>query len=131
MQGEIWTYVATKPNNTKEAKVRPVLVIGDDSNNQLQYVDIHYVIISSSAECGIYDVLLDKKLAKELGLGVGISSGANFIGAVLTQDKLEGNMVTVFADDNKKYLSTDLGKKMIENTNFMSNQIELLNYEIV
>ena len=68
MQGEIWTYVATKPNNTKEAKVRPVLVIGDDSNNNLQYVDIHYVIISSSAECGIYDVLLDKKLAKELGL---------------------------------------------------------------
>ena len=35
MQREIWTYVATKPNNTKEAKVRPVLVIGDDSNNQL------------------------------------------------------------------------------------------------
>lgn len=68
MQGEIWTYLATKPNNTGEAKVRPVLVIGDDSNNQLQYVDIHYVIISSSAECGIYDILLDKKLAKELGL---------------------------------------------------------------
>ena len=68
MQGEIWTYVATKPNNSGEAKVRPVLVIGDDSNNQLQYVDIHYVIISSSAECGIYDVLLDKRLANELGL---------------------------------------------------------------
>lgn len=72
-----------------------------------------------------------RRLSKELGLGVGISSGANFIGAVLIQDKLKGNMITVFADDNKKYLSTDLGKKMIENTNFMSNQIELLNYEIV
>ena len=72
-----------------------------------------------------------RKLAKELGLGVGISSGANFIGAILAQEKSEGNMVTVFADDNKKYLSTNLKKKMIENTNFMSNQIELLNYEIV
>ena len=38
MQGEIWTYVATKPNNTKEAKVRPVLVIGDDSNNLVDEV---------------------------------------------------------------------------------------------
>ncbi len=68
MVGEIWTYVATKPNNSEETKVRPVLIIGDDSNNQLQYVDIHYVIISSSAECGIYDVLLEQSLAKKLGL---------------------------------------------------------------
>lgn len=76
-----------------------------------------------------------RKLAKELGLGVGISSGANFIGAVLAQEKSEGNikgnMVTVFADDNKKYLSTDLGKTMIKHTSFISNQVELLDYEIV
>lgn len=51
-----------------------------------------------------------QKLAEELGIGVGISSGANFIGAILLQDKLKKDMVTVFADDNKKYLSTDLGK---------------------
>ena len=76
-----------------------------------------------------------RKLAKELGLGVGISSGANFIGAVLSQERLgeniKGNMVTVFADDNKKYLSTGLGKTMIKNTSFISNQVELLDYEIV
>ena len=92
-----------------------------------------------------------KKLAKELGLGVGISSGANFIGAVLAQEKLEENLkgkleknakgsleenkeryiVTVFADDNKKYLSTDLGKKIIQNTSFISNQIKLMDYKII
>ena len=72
-----------------------------------------------------------RRLSKELGLGVGISSGANFIGAVLSQDGVKGNMVTVFADDNKKYLSTDLGKRIIKNTSFISNQIELLKYEIV
>ena len=72
-----------------------------------------------------------KRLSKELGLGVGISSGANFIGAVLAQDKSAGKMVTVFADDNKKYLSTDLGKKITKNASFISNQVELLNYEIV
>ena len=92
-----------------------------------------------------------RKLAKQLGLGVGISSGANFIGAVLAQEKLEENVegkvegneenvleennkesiVTVFVDDNKKYLSTDLGKGIVRNTSFISNQVELLDYEIV
>ena len=67
MVGEIWTYVALKPNDGKE-KVRPILIIGDDSNNQLKFVDIHYVIISSSAECGIYDVLLDEECANSIGL---------------------------------------------------------------
>lgn len=45
-------------------------------------------------------------LAKKLGLAVGISSGANFASAL----KLDGNTVTIFADDNKKYLSTHLCK---------------------
>ena len=72
-----------------------------------------------------------RKLAKELGLGVGISSGANFIGAMLAQKNLEGDMVTVFADDNKKYLSTDLGKEIVKDVSFISNQVELLDYEIV
>lgn len=49
-------------------KIGPILVIGDDSNNQLQFVDIHYVIISSSADCGIYDIELDEQTAKQLGL---------------------------------------------------------------
>ena len=90
-----------------------------------------------------------RKLAKQLGLGVGISSGANFIGAVLAQEKLEENVegkvegneenvleennkesiVTVFVDDNKKYLSTDLVNNMKNNKYFMSNNVELLNYE--
>lgn len=72
-----------------------------------------------------------RKLAKQLGLGVGISSGANFIGAVFLQNTLEGNIVTIFADDNKKYLSTDLRKTINKDINFVSNQIELLDYEVV
>ena len=72
-----------------------------------------------------------RKLAKELGLGVGISSGANFIGAVLAQKNLEGEMVTVFADDNKKYLSTDLGKNIDNNDQFLSNNVKLLEYQKV
>lgn len=72
-----------------------------------------------------------RKLSKELGLGVGISSGANFIGAVLLQEKLKKNIVTIFADDNKKYLSTELRNEKIENTDFLSDKIKLLDYEEV
>ena len=41
------------------------------------------------------------------GLGVGISSGCNFLAALEVQDELgpESKVVTVFPDDNKKYLS--------------------------
>ena len=67
MTGEIWTYVATKPSDSLQ-KVRPILIIGDDINNGLKFIDIHYVIISSSADCGKYDIELDEKLAIEIGL---------------------------------------------------------------
>lgn len=55
-------------------------------------------------------ILIAQKLAASLGLGVGISSGANFIGALRIQNALGDDAVvtTVFPDDNKKYLSTDL-----------------------
>ena len=74
---------------------------------------------------------MSRKLARELGLGVGISSGANFIGSVLLNEKIEYPVVTVFADDNKKYLSTDLSKNIDQNNKFISNYIKLLNYEII
>ena len=67
MIGEIWTYVATKPNDGT-LKVRPVLIVGDDSDNLLKYVDIHYVIISSSALCGKYDIELSEEIALKIGL---------------------------------------------------------------
>jgi cysteine synthase A len=55
-------------------------------------------------------ILMAQKLAAQLGLGVGISSGANFLGAVAAQNRLgrDAVVVTVFPDSNKKYLTTDL-----------------------
>ena len=55
-------------------------------------------------------IILAQKLARQLGLAVGISSGANLIGAIKVQDELgeEARVVTILCDDNKKYLSTDL-----------------------
>ena len=71
---------------------------------------------------------MSKKLAKELGLGVGISSGANIIASALWQQKNKNGVVTVFPDDNKKYLTTDLVKENLVGENFISNKIKLLDY---
>ena len=74
---------------------------------------------------------MSRRLAKELGLGVGISSGANFIAGIAYQERDSKPIVTVFADDNKKYLSTDLSKEIDNNKKFISNKIQLLKYEVV
>lgn len=74
---------------------------------------------------------MSRRLARELGLGVGISSGANLVGCILLNEKIDKPIVTVFADDNKKYLSTDLSKDIDTSKNFVSNQIKLLNYEVI
>ena len=74
---------------------------------------------------------MSRRLARELGLGVGISSGANLIGAVLASEENNNPVVTVFADDNKKYLSTDLVKDIDSNEEFISNKIKLNSYESI
>jgi cysteine synthase A len=74
-----------------------------------------------------------QKLAKQLGLAVGISSGANFLGALQLQNKLGGGavVVTVFSDSNKKYLSTDLMKEELVNEDHFSKDVELLDYKAI
>ena len=71
---------------------------------------------------------MSRILASKLGLGVGISSGANFLASILSGGK---NVVTVFPDDLKKYLSTDLSKDIDNNNALLSNKIELLGLEVV
>ena len=75
-------------------------------------------------------ILMAQKLAAELGLAVGISSGANFIGALMAQNEMGADAVvtTVFADDNKKYLSTDLLRDERPQSDYLSPQVELLSY---
>ena len=69
-------------------------------------------------------ISMAKKLSRELGLGVGISSGANFLAAVLLNET--GNIVTVFPDDNKKYISTELSGEIDLSDELISNKITLL-----
>ena len=74
---------------------------------------------------------MSKKLSKELGIGVGISSGANMIGSILLKTMGYQNVITVFPDDNKKYLSTDLTKDIKLKENNVSSKVELLGYEVI
>jgi cysteine synthase len=76
-------------------------------------------------------ILMAQKLAACLGLGVGISSGANFLGAVRALQCYgdDATIATVFCDDNKKYLSTDLLREEPIVDSYLAPDIELLSYE--
>ena len=75
-------------------------------------------------------IIMAQKLARELGLAVGISSGANIIGAIKVQNYLgaEAIVVTVFSDSNKKYLTTDLMNDEPVKEGYLSNDVEFIDY---
>jgi cysteine synthase A len=76
-------------------------------------------------------ILMAQKLAANLGLAVGVSSGCNFLAAVKVQEQLGSDavVVTVFPDDNKKYLSTDLLREEPRREGQLTPVIELLGLE--
>jgi cysteine synthase A len=75
-------------------------------------------------------ILMARKLASELGIAVGISSGANFLGALRVQSDLAPDAVvtTVFPDDSRKYLSTDLMREEPVRGGELSSDVELLGF---
>ena len=73
---------------------------------------------------------MSKIIAKEFGLGIGISSGANFLASVL-MDCDELKIATVFPDDNKKYITTKLSEKIDDNEDLISNKIKLIDFEVI
>lgn len=102
--------------------------IGDDFIPDIVDLDmIDDVILINDLDA----INMSKKIAKELGIGVGISSGANMIASILLKDMGYKNVVTVFPDDLKKYLSTDLAKDITLKSDNISSNIELIDYEII
>ena len=75
-------------------------------------------------------ILMAQKLARQLGLAVGISSGANVIGTICVQDKLGADAIvaTILCDSNKKYLSTDLMKDEPAKVGYLTPDIEFIEY---
>lgn len=73
---------------------------------------------------------MSKRIAKEFGLGIGISSGANFLASVLS-DSDELTIATVFPDDNKKYITTKLSEEIDTDSKLLSNNVKLIGFEVV
>ena len=80
-------------------------------------------------------IIMAQMLSKTLGLGVGISSGANLLGAIKAYEKSKSStnpvVVTIFSDDNKKYLSTDLMNVEPVKDNFISSDVKLIDLRSV
>ena len=79
------------------------------------------------AVCDGDSILMAQKLASTLGLAVGISSGCNFLAALMVQEQLgpDAVVVTVFSDDNKKYLSTDLTREEPVRSDYVAPRVQL------
>lgn len=77
-------------------------------------------------------ILMARKLAAA-GFAVGISSGANFLGALEVLEELGGSatVVTVLADSNKKYLSTDLFAEQHVHPGFRTPEIEITGFDTI
>lgn len=75
-------------------------------------------------------ILVAQKLAQQLGLAVGISSGANVIAAIRLAAELgpEATVVTLLCDSNKKYLSTDLLREEPVREGYLAPDIDFTDY---
>ncbi len=75
-------------------------------------------------------IIMAQKFGAALGIGVGISSGANFLGALTVQNDMGADavVVTVLPDDNKKYLSTALLGEERPSPGYLSTDVELLGF---
>jgi cysteine synthase A len=78
-------------------------------------------------------ICMAQRLASELGFALGISSGANFIGALLVgwQQGEDACVATIFCDDNRKYLSTDLCSDEECKPHYLSREVRLDGFRVI
>lgn len=78
-------------------------------------------------------ILMAQALCSELGLAVGISSGANILGAMQLVEKMgpDATVVTVLPDSNKKYLSTDLCHHEPFQSGYLSPRVALKRFAAI
>jgi cysteine synthase A len=72
-------------------------------------------------------ILMAQALCRRLGLAVGISSGANVLGAMKLVEELgdDATVATVLPDSNKKYLSTDLCHEEATRADYLTPRVRL------
>jgi len=121
---------ANSPTLTTGHKVGKHRIQGISDEFIPPIVDLDYLDQVVAIEDGDA-ILMAQQLACTLGLAVGISSGANFLGALKVQEAMGGDatVVTFFADDNKKYLSTDLVRSEPVKDGYLSPDVQLQGVE--
>lgn len=94
---------------------------------------VHLAELNAVVQANDGDAILMAQLLAQHGLAVGISSGANTIGAIRIQQELGPDAVvtTVFADSNKKYLSTDLLRSEPVRDGYVTPRVEVLGFDSV
>jgi cysteine synthase A len=136
---ERWRHIQVHPVEPAES---PTLSTGHKvGKHRIQGISDEFIpeivkLDRLDAVLGVHDgdaILMAQKLASDLGLGVGISSGANFVAALMAQDRLgpDALVVTVFPDSNKKYLSTDLLKTEPVRPDYIAPEVELVSMDAI
>ncbi|OFW40343.1 MAG: cysteine synthase [Acidobacteria bacterium RIFCSPLOWO2_12_FULL_67_14b] len=94
---------------------------------------IHFDELNAVVQANDGDAILMAQLLAQHGLAVGISSGANLIGALRIQKELgpDAVVVTVLCDSNKKYLSTDLLRSEPVKDGYLTPQVEMLGFDAI
>lgn len=94
---------------------------------------IHFEELDEVLQAHDGDAILMAQLLAQHGLAVGISSGANVIGALRAQQALASDTIvaTVLPDSNKKYLSTDLLRSEPAKNGYLTPQVEMLGFDSV
>ncbi|RRB04387.1 PLP-dependent cysteine synthase family protein [Larkinella rosea] len=92
----------------------------------LRLDELDHVVQASDGDA----LVLAQKLALQLGVAEGISSGANLIGAIKMHREMgpEARIVTVLCDSNKKYLSTDLVREIPIKPDYIAPGIEFTDF---
>lgn len=113
-------YLKEKDKNIKiwamEPYESPLLSQGKSGSHKIQGIGANFIpkVLDVDLLDEVITVKSDdaidmaRRLSKEEGLLVGISSGANVVAALKMQEKLGGNIVTVLPDTGERYLSTEL-----------------------
>lgn len=116
-----------------EPKEAPLLSQGYSGNHLLEGIGDDFIpnivdrnLIDQIVLIESKDALAMSQKLSHIGLGVGITAGANVLASILTNG--EKKNVTVCPDDSKKYLSTQLVTPIRSQ---LLDEIELLKFEIM
>ena len=96
----------------------PLLTRGEAGGHKIQGIGANFIpkvldtkILDKTISVKSDEAIeMAKRLSREEGLLVGISAGANVLGALKMQEEIGGNIVTVAPDTAERYMSTELFK---------------------